>query len=281
MKDIFFLNTNSIYLGHAIDVDNIGTVNSFALVTIFIFVGNSVQFLPFSRERPPPASNDVTESTPIHPKGETIRDRSSRLSTILPHAAMGPPAAIPRDRRLDFMPKGPVVVEPEIFEFHSFEQRSVFRPEDLSDKFDCPVRRETFVKSAVPSEPSWTPQKLAEEPPPRNKWDRASGSADFRPAIAVPSQSQLHEEELSACMHDIDKDCSLELGSFALSPPRGGAGGEDGEKTVAAVQSADETAFGVPKIVVQLPVAEPLDLIAKTTDCKQLSIYQPEVSDIR
>jgi len=38
----------------------------------------------FYRE-PPASAPHETESTPIHATGATIRDRSSRLSTILPH----------------------------------------------------------------------------------------------------------------------------------------------------------------------------------------------------
>ena len=245
------------------------------------------------RERPAPAPHDVMESTPIHAKGETIRDRSSRLSTILPHAAstaagwavdegrtMGPPAAIPRDRRHNFAPRGVAqqTADPENF----VGGKPSFQPEDLSGKFDCPARRETFVKldSAAAS---WTPQKLTdEEPPVRKAWNgssEANGNSLLSAETVAVTKGLKELPQLTEVEADLDEmgiDYSFQLDSCALSPPRDKREGQvEAEETAKATDVTINV--GIPRIVEE---DEPINLSVKTKE-RQQSFYQPEVSDIR
>ena len=245
------------------------------------------------RERPAPTPSDVMESTPIHCKGETIRDRSSRLSTILPYPSaapntgatiagkpMGPPAVIPRDRRQTFAPKetqNRFAAELDGFEVHSLG-RTTFQPEDLSNTYECSARRETFVKLGSNAD-SWTPQRMTEERVVRRTWrsDENSLLPGLQPQFAQPDLMEESELEQG------DHDGSFQLGSFALSPPR-----EKAEVPVAAVTEKatvtmapqGTTADVPPLIVVEACKDEPLNLIVNSKG-RQPSVYQPEVSDIR
>jgi hypothetical protein len=229
------------------------------------------------------------ESTPIHPKGETIRDRTNRLSTILPHQGviaeeriMGPPVAIPKDRRPNIMARD-TVVEQENFVVFSQEKLN-FHPDDLSGRFDGLARRETFVKQAGTD--SWTPQKLTDEQRTgRRTWERSSVASreELLPTYSESRLSdvsnsclaQLQEEEVED-VEGVENDCSFNLDSFALSPPREKPKleGDAPEKLPDAIRQIE-----LPRVVVDVPKEEPLNLSVKTD--RQQSIYQPEVSDIR
>ncbi len=235
------------------------------------------------RERPAPAHNDVTESTPIHPKGETIRDRSSRLSTILPHPAsardasanasqtMGPPAVIPRDRRQTFAaPREDryLVMAEQKYECHT-PGKPRFQPGDLNDKFDGIARRETFVNVA-PGEESWTPQRLTEDRVVRRTWEMREGISLLGRMAGALADTGL-EEEID--LDRLENDSSFQLDSFALSPPRSGPKAAGTAVSVSASGAAGTKSVNTDE-------DEPLNLIVKKKNIMG-SIYQPEVSDIR
>ena len=194
---------------------------------------------------------------------------------------MGPPAAIPLDRRQTFPSRGAahqgVTGEPVGDKFCCSVKAS-FEPEDLSSAFECSARRETFVKVSK-SMDSWTPQRLSEDRMVRRTWG-GNGHPPFSEPFAgweLAAHKSEEEEELAA-RDDLDNLCSFQLGSFTLSPPRD----KPAEVVALAVgrSSAEAKKKDVPAIVVETCKDQPLNLSVKRRD-GQPSVYQPEVSDIR
>jgi hypothetical protein len=89
---------------------------------------------------------------------------------------------------------------------------------------------------------------------------------------------QLQEEEVD--LDGVENDCSFNLESIVLSPPREKLQPEP-HVEVDAPDDAPRSIrqIELPSIVELPPTEEPLNLSVKTD--RQLNIYQPEVSDIR
>ena len=223
--------------------------------------------------------NDVLESTPINP----VKTQKF-LRTQADPEMMGPPCAIPLERRQTFVSEEKENIKPSL-------RRETFKPEDLENRFGVMMRRETFVK--LPQTESWTPQKLYTYSE-RKKWGSEPdviGNLSGLERLDESAEESMFSRTDTA-WEETRNNSLIDINKYRLSPPGLKDDLEDDEtergqvetphREVETVQEEDEKdhapSFSQPSIptIVLIKSDEPLNLSLK----KVPEIYQPDVSDI-